>query len=209
MERLVLAGLTVGQHGLRHAVGQMHDLMDFVAEGGVWSEAALREHAGRHGLPRPSLIRLAEFPAAPGEPPLLLIHDGHHRLVATHLAGRDFLYPEEYRVTRWAYEDYLAVNFGRGWVTPFDPRTHVRHADFAAWKEHILAVARQDQALAERLIREQPEAYRQARRYRDLAALACDGCELELERWRQKREHRRAPERLQGEAQDEGHSGSP
>jgi hypothetical protein len=33
-------------------------------------------------------------------------------------------------------KDYLAVNFGRGWVTPFDPRTHVRHADFAAWKEY-------------------------------------------------------------------------
>jgi hypothetical protein len=209
VERLVLARLTVGQHGLRYAAAQMHALMDFVAAGGLWSEAALREHAGRHGLPEPSLIRLAEFPAEPGEPPQLLIHDGHHRLVGTHLAGRDFLYPEEYRVTRWTYDDYLAVNFGRGWVTPFDPRTHVRHADFAAWKGHILAVARQDQALAERLIREQPDAYRQARRYRDLAALACDGCDLELERWRQKRAHRRAPGRPREQVQEEGRPGSP
>jgi hypothetical protein len=204
VERLALARLTVGQHGLRHGAGQMHALMDFVAGGGLWSEAALREHAGRHGLPRPSLIRLAEFPAAAGGPPLLLIHDGHHRLVATHLAGRDFLDPEEYRVTRWAYEDYLAVNFGRGWVTPFDPRTHVRHADFAAWKAQILAVARLDPALAEQLIREQPESYRQVRRYRDLAALARDGCDLEPGRRRQERDPRRTPGGPRGQAQDEG-----
>jgi hypothetical protein len=209
VERLGLAGLTVGQHGLRYAAAQMHGLMDFVADGGVWSEGALRAYATRHGLPPPSLIRLAEFPAEPGGPSLLLTHDGHHRLVATHLAGRDFLYPEEYRLTRWAYDDYLAVNFGRGWVTPFDPRTHVRHADFAAWKAQILAVAREDQALAERLIREQPEAYRQARRYRDLAALAHDGGDLELERWRQMREWRRAPERPRQQVQDEGRPGSP
>ncbi len=183
--RMPLDKLTVGQHGLRYAADHMHRMMDFVADGGVWSEDALRAHSGRHGL-----VRLSEFPAGPGTSALLLVHDGHHRLVATHLAGRDFLRPEEYRLTRWAYADYLAVNFRCGWVTPFDPRTHVRKADFADWKRNVLAVAREDPALAERMIREQAGAYSEPRRYSDVASLACDCCSLELDRWREGRGRR-------------------
>jgi hypothetical protein len=177
--------LTVGQHGLRYAAGPMHRMMDFVADGGVWDEPALRRYAG--GPDQPPLVQLAAFPAGPGGPGLLLVHDGHHRLVATHLAGRDFLYPQEYQVTAWSYEDFLAVNLACGWVTPFDPRTHVRRADFIGWKEQVLAAAASDPALAERLVREQPWAYREPRRYSAVAALACDCCSLELDRWRQGR----------------------
>jgi hypothetical protein len=184
VERLGLDRLTVGQHGLRHSVGSLHRMMDFVAAGGVWSLETLREHTRRHGLPEPSLIRLSAFHAGPRAAPLRLIHDGHHRLVATHLAGRGFLHPQEYAVTPWGYEDYLAVNFGRGWVTPFDPRTHARTADFAAWKRRVLEAARADPALAERMIREEPSAYRVPRRYADIASLADDCCSLELDRWR-------------------------
>ncbi|HEX6984276.1 MAG TPA: hypothetical protein VF170_02815, partial [Planctomycetaceae bacterium] len=43
------------------------------------------------------------------------------------------------------YEHYVEINPGRGWFTPFDPRTHVRLADFAAFKEAVrLRTARRD-----------------------------------------------------------------
>jgi hypothetical protein len=168
--------LTVGQHGLRYAPESLRRMTDFVAGGGVWSLDVLRQYAARQSLPAPALIQLSEFPAEGGGPALLLVHDGHHRLVATHLAGRDFLLPQEYRVTRWSREDYRAVNFACGWVTPFDPRTHVRTADFAAWKRLVLEVARADPARAGRMIAEEASAYREPRRYSSVAELARDCC---------------------------------
>jgi|SRR5947209_10737360 len=166
LERLPLDRLIVSQHGLRCPDAELRGMIEFVAGGGVWTEAALRAHAARHRLSPPSPIRLSQFPDA------LVVHDGHHRLVATHLAGRAFLDPAEYGVTRWTYEQYLEVNFACGWVTPFNPRTHVRIADFAAWKRHVLEVARADPARALELIRREPGAYREARRYAAVADLA-------------------------------------
>jgi hypothetical protein len=166
LERLPLDRLIVSQHGLRCPGAELRGMMEFVAGGGLWTEAALRAHAARHGLPPPSPIRLSQFPDA------LVVHDGHHRLVATYLAGRDFLDPAEYRVTRWTYEQYLEINFACGWVTPFDPRTHVRIADFAGWKRRVLELARADLARAAEMIRSQPWGYREPRRYAALADLA-------------------------------------
>jgi hypothetical protein len=187
-----IEALLVGQHGLRYTPEYLYRMMDFVADGGVWSEAALREYAGRHGLPPAPLIQLSLFPGEPGRPDPLMVHDGHHRVVATHLAGRDLLYPQEYRVTRWTYEQYLEINFACGWVTPFDPRTHVRTADFVVWKRRVLEVARADSAAAAALIRSEPSAYRETRRYAGVASLACDCCGLELGRWRESRQRRTA-----------------
>jgi hypothetical protein len=187
---LSLDRLTVGQHGLRYMASDIHRMMDFVADGGIWTETALREYADCHGLPAPSLIQLSEFPAAAGEAVLLLVHDGHHRLVATHLAGRDFLHAGEYQVTRWTYEEYLAINFRCGWVTPFDPCTHARTADFGAWKARVLEMAQTDPAEAERMIRDEAAAYREPRRYSAIAALAYDCCSLELDRWVELRRRR-------------------
>jgi hypothetical protein len=166
LERLPLDRLIVSQHGLRCPDAELRGMIEFVAGGGLWTEAALRAHAALYRQPPPSPIRLSQFPDS------LVVHDGHHRLVATHLAGRAFLNPPEYRVTRWTYEQYLEVNFACGWVTPFDPRTHVRIADFADWKRRVLEVAQSDPARALELIRSEPGAYRQPRRYAAVAALA-------------------------------------
>jgi hypothetical protein len=191
-ERLSLDQLTVGQHGLRYSAEYMHHMMDFVADGGIWTETALQRHAVLNRLPAPSLIQLSQLLAVPHNPTMLLVQDGHHRLVATRVAGRDFLHPEEYRVTQWSFEDYLAINFSCGWVTPFDPRTHARIADFAAWRQQVLELAIKDARRAERLIREQPEAYCERRRYWDIDALASDCCSLEVDQWRQRRVRGRA-----------------
>jgi hypothetical protein len=187
VDRLALEGLVVGQHGLRYTAAYLHHMMDFVADGGLWDAAALRDYAARHGLPPSPLIQLSLFPGERGRPDLVLVHDGHHRLVTTHLAGRDFLDPAEYQVTRWTYEQYLETNFACGWVTPFDPRTHVRKADFGVWKRYVLEVAGTDPARAEELVRAQPSAYREPRRYSGVASLARDCCWLELARWRGRR----------------------
>src|SRR5262249_3040466 len=158
----------------------LYGMMDFVAAGRLWSDDALRQYAARHGQRPGRLIQLSLFPGEGSSSGPLVVHDGHHRLVATHLAGRAFLDPAEYQVTPWTYEDYLAINLAAGWVTPFDPRSHVRTADFASWKERVLALAAADRAEAERMIREQAAAYREPRRYTSIAALAGDCCGLEL-----------------------------
>jgi hypothetical protein len=186
-ERIALAALVVSQHGLRYAAEHLYGMMDFVAAGGLWSEDALRQYAARHGRRPGRLIQLSLFPGEASSPGPLVVHDGHHRLVATHLAGRAFLEPAEYQVTAWTYADYLAINFTAGWVTPFDPRSHVRTADFESWKQRVLAVAAADQAAAEQMICEQSAAYREPRRYGSIAALAGDCCGLELGRWQQRR----------------------
>jgi hypothetical protein len=90
-------------------------------------------------------------------------------------------------LTKWSWDDYLAVNFACGWVTPFDPRTHVRTADFITWKQRVLEIARDDPAIARQIIHEESSVYRQLRRYTDLDSLANDCCSLELDRWRNNR----------------------
>ena len=90
-------------------------------------------------------------------------------------------------MTRWTYGEYLEINFGCGWVTPFDPRTHARKADFASWKQGVIALARVDPARAEAMIRSQPSGYSEPRRYSDIGSLARDCCGLELTKWREGR----------------------
>lgn len=65
------------------------------------------------------------------------VHNGHHRVVAVHLAGRAALLPTEYAERAWTYAEYAAWNPTAGWVTPFDPRTEMRVADLT-WHRAII-----------------------------------------------------------------------
>lgn len=64
----------------------------------------------------------------------LYIHDGHHRLAAMDYCGLEHLYPDEYYIKDYTFKDYMEPNLEAGWVTPFDPRTHVRLADLSDFK---------------------------------------------------------------------------
>ena len=125
--------LTVLQNNLRH-ISQMESMIAFVESGAFWTVDALSEFAAAHGLPRVCpLIEIASFPDG-----RLMIHDGHHRAVATNLGGRDFLRGSEYTIKNWDYENYMHINFANKWVTPLDPRSEIRVADIGEFKKNCL-----------------------------------------------------------------------
>lgn len=66
------------------------------------------------------------------------VTDGHHALGSLVLGGRPALYSNEYHLIPMTYAMLNSINWLKGWITPFDPRTHVRLADFHVFKEEVL-----------------------------------------------------------------------
>jgi hypothetical protein len=103
----------------------------FVDKGGIFDSSSLT----KHNPLRTSLISLNRF-----EDGQLYIQDGHHRIVGIYLDHRDFLYPSEYFIEYWSYDDYLELNessLKRDWLTPFDPRTEIRNPEFHSYKKLV------------------------------------------------------------------------
>lgn len=157
-----LTDLVVMQHQLRD-INQIGVMIEFVKEGNLWTADAIKKHN-----PKGSIIYISRFPDQQ-----LMIHDGHHRCVATYLSGRQVLHPEEFEIHNWTYEDYNTINWERGYITPHDPRTEVRKPDLRAFKNST-------HAIANKLSIEQAEqwivgcrlAYCEPRRFYTLAELA-------------------------------------
>lgn len=118
--------LFVMQESLRNPL-QIPEMIDYVKHGGRWVASALESYGGKADM-----INISCFPDGKK-----MIHDGHHRVVATLLAGRSILYPEEYFVRDWMYEDYECINIESKYLTPHDPRIHVRLADFSDFREKL------------------------------------------------------------------------
>jgi hypothetical protein len=157
-----LRGLYVMQEGIRN-FEQIAQMIEFVRAGGVWTKPVLEAFSkGKHT----KLIEIAEFHDG-----IRMIHDGHHRAASTLLGGREFFYPEEYFVRRWDYADYLYSNFATGWYTPYDPRTHVRIANFFKFKDKVIELSA-DPLEAEKYIRENKELYLVPRKIKFLPELA-------------------------------------
>ena len=109
---------------------KMNEMISFVKEGGFWTQECLQQYSFKNNLNRnPPLIAISKF-----EDNIDYLHDGTHRCVATWLGGREFLIPEEFKITSWFYEDYLKIAPQNNWYTPFNPKTHVRTADFSKFK---------------------------------------------------------------------------
>lgn len=70
----------------------------------------------------------------------IYVHNGHHRVVACLMGERLELEDDEYKITDWKYAKYLEVNFDAHFVTPFDPLTEVRKADFKGFWEAVAYV---------------------------------------------------------------------
>lgn len=139
--------LTVMQNDLRHT-SQIEKMIQYVKDGGFWTQEALREFATQNKLARVCpVIEIVKFPDS-----RLMIHDGHHRAVATYLGGRDYLRSDEFALKLWTYEDYLDISFKNRWVTPFDPRLEIRVADFLDFKKKALELAATDEEEAKRYI---------------------------------------------------------
>lgn len=134
-----LSDLLVMQSDLRHW-DDLKSMIAYVQKGGFWTPEYLSEYAKEKGLDRISpIIALSRF-----EDGSIFLHDGHHRCVATWLGGRDYLRSDEYTRSDWTYDDYLEIAPHNGWYTPFDPRTHVRTADFGAFKKEARIRFNQD-----------------------------------------------------------------
>ena len=139
MSNIELCNLTVMQDELRHTA-QVAKMVEFVKKGGFWTQEVLRQYAAAHGLNRVCPpMEIIRFPDAH-----LMVHDGHHRAVSVCLGGRDYIREDEYVFKDWSYEDYLEINFPNRWVTPFDPRTHIRIANIAEFKKTALDLAATD-----------------------------------------------------------------
>jgi hypothetical protein len=101
----------------------------FISNGGIWDKASLVYHSGNK---EPAMIKVTKF-----EDGMLMLHDGHHRAVASILAGRDYLVPDEYVLQEMTYAHYRVMNLDAGWITPHDPLTQVRFADWSRFREMV------------------------------------------------------------------------
>lgn len=150
---LSIDNLLVMQNGMRN-LNQIPGMIDFVKSGGIWNSEALESYAKKHGLRVAPLMEIARFPDGK-----LMIHDGHHRGISVVLGGRKFIYPEEFVIVDWAYEDYVEINFDKRWVTPFDPRNFLRTPDIHVFKNKALDIAKTSREQAEKFIRENQNIY--------------------------------------------------
>lgn len=121
------------QHSLRD-FSVLPEMTRFVTDGGVFNHNTLSSF-NKDSNRGSSLISLNQF-----EDGKIYIQDGHHRITSIHLDHRDFLYPEEFKLERWTYDHYTELSersISSGWLTPFDPRTEIRHPEFHSFKTKV------------------------------------------------------------------------
>ena len=128
LERIDLNSLIVLQDELR-CPEQMAEMIAHVKSGGKWDKKTLLAYSDKHS----HSITLNVF-----DEYAIMIHDGHHRCLATLLAGREFLFSTEYKLQSYSYDDYQRVNPQNHWVTPLDPRIEVRRPDILGFKNSMM-----------------------------------------------------------------------
>lgn len=69
----------------------------------------------------------------------IYLWDGHHEVAAAFYCGAN-LESATYIIKERTYEQLESINFSCSFVTPFNPRTHVRKADFQWFKEAIINI---------------------------------------------------------------------
>lgn len=121
--------LKLTQDGLRNPAA-LAKMASFSKCGGQFTEDVIQWYANSKRAP---LIGITEF-----EDGDYFVHDGHHRVASIWMSGRNFLYYDEFFIKQMTYDHYNQLGFDKGWVTPFDPRTHVRVPDFGKFKSKAL-----------------------------------------------------------------------
>jgi hypothetical protein len=129
-------------------------MAEFVSRGSFFGLQSLSLFAEQHGKKPSPLIQINFF--VDGQ---IVIMDGHHRCVGIWEAGRRFLDDCEYQKHNLTYDDFLDVAFDKGWVTPYDPRTHVRLAELGLFKVTVQTLAKNDEEEARRFIEENQGRY--------------------------------------------------
>jgi len=151
---LPLSKLLVTQPALRNAE-QVADMAEFVSGGGFFDLRSLALFVDRHHQKPSPLIQINVF-----EDDSHVVMDGHHRCVSIWEAGRLYLDDSEYQIHDLTYDDFLNIDFDKGWVTPYDPRTHVRWPELRHFKNSVITcIELRDEETARRFIRESRNLY--------------------------------------------------
>lgn len=141
-------------------IQKIQTMKEFVLRGGIWKTEVYERSAyilhGAEGISSP-LIAITRF-----EDGTLLIQNGHHRCRATREV-REFLYEDEYLISDRIVRGYEEINFSRGFVTPFDPKTEIRLADFSAFKAKVLELSKTDPDAAAEYVMQNPHLYKRPR----------------------------------------------
>lgn len=155
------------QDTMRDAM-QVAEMIQYIQDGGLWTQDRIKAHADTHNR-RAASIYISRFPED-----VKMIHDGHHRIVATYLGGRSELQESEYDIGDWTYESYKEVNFNNGFVTPFDPVTEVRLDNFFSFKVEALRIAQSSREEAKTYISTHKHLYARPRRLKTVHELALE-----------------------------------
>jgi len=166
-EPLRVENCFVSQHGLRN-IGQLKDMVGFIKENGRFNKEGLSSSG--------PLIQITRF-----EDGQLYIQDGHHRLCAIILAGRPFLFGDEYEISDWKYSQYEEINFSVNWVTPYEPRTMTRNPDYGDYKQRVVeCMEEHGYWAAEIFIEDNANLYCKQREYYHIQAMIN---RMELTQW--------------------------
>jgi hypothetical protein len=155
-----ISDLLLTQDSLRN-IKQIPAMYEFVKSGGRFDLETVRSHAELNQVPRPKLIGIFRLTGHPDEQhnKKLWLHDGNHRVVSI-ARVRDFLYDDECRIEEMPYSKLTEINLAAHWITPFDPLTHVRIADFGDFRAMVEKIhTNYGPAAAEMYIRENLTAY--------------------------------------------------
>ena len=165
--------LNVIQNELRNE-WQLPKMIQLIKEGGRFdTESLIEYHRSQpyanlpHDKAVGGLIEISAFPDG-----AFYLHNGHHRAVAIHLAGREFLYDDEFYVKQWEYRDYDSIVFHnpdgswRGYVTPLDIRVEARKKDIGHFKDKVRKIyCKLGEQFAIRHIQNSKGLYTTAKRY--------------------------------------------
>lgn len=161
-----ISDLMILQDGLRNTP-QVRAMIQFVRNGGFWTLEELQAYSKRLNVRVAPLMEIVQFPDG-----TRMVHDGHHRAIATVLGGRNCLRQDEYILKNWQYSDYENINFENRWVTPFDPKTEIRKADIFEFKNAALRAAEIDPKKAVEYILQNKNSYALPRKLFTIEQLA-------------------------------------
>eukprot|EP01114_Cavostelium_apophysatum_P020652 TRINITY_DN6981_c0_g1_i1.p1 TRINITY_DN6981_c0_g1~~TRINITY_DN6981_c0_g1_i1.p1 ORF type:complete len:253 (-),score=38.49 TRINITY_DN6981_c0_g1_i1:34-738(-) len=140
-EKFLLSELIVTQHGFRSQNREkLQQMINYVAKGGLFDDQELRRYK-KEKHKETDRITLAKFERTEQTIPhcCTYIWDGHHRVLAMYLGGRNYIDPSEYRIiTNFRYDLTAKKHLSSGFVTPFDPREEVRLPGFYDFKKEAL-----------------------------------------------------------------------
>jgi len=149
---LAIEDLIVTQAGIRDFNKQsLQFMIDFVSKGGIFDMENLKQYANANGLSASTLINIGKFEDMIPKN-RIFVWDGHHRVLAIWLGGREYLHPKEFQLTKFRFELTASPSFSQGFVTPFDPRTEVRLPEFYSFKKEVVSLIKNGEKSKEEIL---------------------------------------------------------